>query len=117
MSDSHTMTKTKTGLDFVADDRIDHYVHGTGTIVEVTEQYTTIDFDEVGQKKFVTSMVKLTASDTPAPTKRKRTTKKKTTTKKAATKKTTTKKATTKKATAKKTTKKAATKKKTTKKD
>ena len=102
--------------EFSAKDRIDHYVHGTGTIVDVNDHYTTIDFDEAGTRKFVTSMVKLAPSDTPAPTRRK-STKKKATAKKTATKKTATKKAATKKTAAKKTaTKKASTKKAATKK-
>jgi hypothetical protein len=47
--------------------RIDHAVYGLGTIVEVNERYTTIAFDGAGTRKFVTTMVKLVGSDTPAP--------------------------------------------------
>ena len=89
--------KTK---EFAAKDRIDHHVYGTGTIVDVNENYTTIDFDEAGTRKFVTSIVKLSPTDVPAPTRRKST--KKTAAKKTATKKAATKKAATKKAAAKK---------------
>ena len=63
---------------FSPKDRIDHSVFGVGTIVETDERHTTIAFDEAGTRKFVTSMVKLTSSDTPAPTKRARPKKKKT---------------------------------------
>jgi hypothetical protein len=51
-------------------DRVAHSVFGTGTIVDINEHYTTIAFDESGTRKFVTSMVKLSASDTPAPARR-----------------------------------------------
>lgn len=54
---------------FSPQDRIDHSVYGLGTIVEVNERYTTIDFDETGVKKFLTSMVKLSFSSTSAPEK------------------------------------------------
>lgn len=67
---------------FAAKDRIDHSVYGTGTIVDVNPTHTLIDFDEAGVKKFMTSMVKLSPSDTPAPEKpvrrKKKTTKAKT---------------------------------------
>ncbi len=48
--------------------RVDHSVYGLGTIVEVNERHTTIAFDGAGTKKFMTTMVKLVGSDTPAPT-------------------------------------------------
>jgi len=54
---------------FSADDRIDHHVYGTGTIVTVSDRITTIDFDAVGIKRFITDIVKLTRSDTAAPPK------------------------------------------------
>ena len=54
---------------FSANDRIDHSVYGTGTVVDVNSTHTLIDFDEAGVKKFITSMVKLAPSDTPAPEK------------------------------------------------
>ncbi len=65
--------KTKT---FFPKDRVDHSVFGLGTIIERDERYTTIEFDESGSRKFVTSMVELAPSDTPAPAKRARTRKK-----------------------------------------
>lgn len=55
---------------FSAKDRIDHSHFGLGTIVTITEHYTTIAFDESGTRKFVTSMVELAPSDTPAPARR-----------------------------------------------
>ena len=57
---------------YSAKDRIDHSVFGLGTIVSIDERHTTIAFDESGTRKFVTSMVKLSPSDTPAPAKRAR---------------------------------------------
>lgn len=103
----------KKTMTFAPKDRIDHSVYGTGTIVDIDEQRTTIDFDEAGTKKFLTKIIKLAPTDVPAPAKR---TRRKATKKKTAAKKKTTKKATTKKAAAKKTTKKKAAAKKTTKK-
>jgi hypothetical protein len=67
---------TKSDLGFSPKDRIDHAVFGLGTIVEIDERHTTIAFDKTGTRKFVTSMVKLAPSDTPAPTRRVRTRKK-----------------------------------------
>ena len=84
----------KNASNFSAKDRIQHTVFGTGTIVEVGPRYTVIAFDEEGTRKFLTEMVQLKASDTPAPAKPAR---KKKTTKKAAAKKTTKKKAAAKK--------------------
>jgi hypothetical protein len=62
---------------FSPKDRIDHSVYGLGTISEVNERHTTIAFDDAGVKKFVTSMVRLSRSDTPAPAKPVRRSKKK----------------------------------------
>lgn len=50
--------------------RIDHSVFGAGTIVSSNDMHTTIAFDEQGTRKFMTSMVELTPSSTPAPAKR-----------------------------------------------
>ncbi len=54
---------------FAPKDRVDHAVYGLGTIVERNELHTTIAFDGAGTRKFVTAMVKLVGSDTPAPKK------------------------------------------------
>lgn len=56
-------------LPFSPMDRIDHLAFGSGTIVEIDEQRTTIDFDRSGIRTFVTSTIKCSASDTPAPAK------------------------------------------------
>ncbi len=68
--------------------RINHQKYGLGVISEVDPQYTTIEFDNHGKKKFVTDIVSLESSDEPPP-KRRRGGRKKATTKaatKAATK-------------------------------
>jgi len=75
------MAKKSTALTPKA--RIDHSVFGLGTILEADDRYTTIAFDEAGTRKFVTPMVKLAHSDSPAPEKPRR----KSATKKKATKK------------------------------
>jgi hypothetical protein len=67
---------TKHGLPFSPKDRIGHASFGLGTVLEIDERRTTIEFDEAGVRKFVTSMVKLVASDTTAPPKPARTRKK-----------------------------------------
>ena len=66
------MTEKDRPVLFSPKDRIHHYMYGLGTIVGMDEHRTTIDFDEAGTKKFVTSMIKLSSSDTPAPEKRSR---------------------------------------------
>jgi len=83
--------------------RVQHEKYGLGVISEADAEYTVIEFDEHGQKKFLTRLVSLQSSDEPPP-KRRRARKKKTGA--TTTKKTTKKKAT--KKTASKTTKKAA---------
>ena len=52
--------------------RIEHKVFGLGTIVEADDHHTTIDFDESGTRKFVTSMLKYQPSDAPPPEKPRR---------------------------------------------
>jgi hypothetical protein len=54
---------------FSANDRVLHSVYGLGTVREVNERHTTIVFDDSGTRKFVTSVVKLEHSSTPAPAK------------------------------------------------
>ena len=61
-------------------DRVTQPNYGPGTLVEVNEHHTVIDFDEGGRKVFKTSLVALQASSEPAPHKtptRKRAVKKK----------------------------------------
>ena len=61
-------------------DRVSQPTYGAGTLVEVNEHHTVIDFDEGGRKVFATRLVVLQASNEPAPHKtptRKRAVKKK----------------------------------------
>jgi hypothetical protein len=61
-------------------DRVAQPTYGSGTLVEVNEHHTVIDFDEGGRKTFSTKLVTLQASSEPAPHKaatRKRAVKKK----------------------------------------
>jgi len=80
--------------------RVQHEKYGLGVITEADAEYTVIEFDEHGRKKFLTSLVSLQSSDEPPP-KRRRARKKTTTTKATKTKKKTTKTTTTKKKAAK----------------
>ena len=52
---------------FTKGTRVQQPDYGAGTIVETNEHHTLIAFDEGGVRKFVTSMVALTRTDTPAP--------------------------------------------------
>jgi hypothetical protein len=47
--------------------RVTQPSYGTGTIVSTDERYTVIDFDDHGRRTFVTTMVSLEPSSTPAP--------------------------------------------------
>ena len=60
-------------------DRVTQPTYGVGTLVEVNEHHTVIDFDEHGRRTFATRLVALQASNEPAPVKaaRKRAPKKK----------------------------------------
>lgn len=48
-------------------DRVVHEQYGAGTLAEVNEFHTVIDFDEHGVRKFVTNMVSLQRTVIPAP--------------------------------------------------
>ncbi len=48
-------------------DRVVHQQYGAGTLTEVNEYHTVIDFDEHGVRKFVTSIVTLEPTTIPAP--------------------------------------------------
>ena len=48
-------------------DRVSQPTYGTGTLVEVNEHHTVIDFDEHGRRVFATRLVVLQASNEPAP--------------------------------------------------
>ncbi|MDE3153476.1 MAG: hypothetical protein KGN76_00115 [Acidobacteriota bacterium] len=52
---------------FAKGDRVTQPQYGAGTITDVNEHHTVIDFDEHGTRTFVTAMVTLEASQTPAP--------------------------------------------------
>ena len=58
-------------------DRVVQPTYGPGTLVEVNDQHTVIDFDEHGRRVFATRLVVLQATNEPAPAKaaRKRATK------------------------------------------
>lgn len=58
----------KTPEAFSLADRISNPTFGLGTIKQVDSQYTTIQFDEHGTKKFLTAMVQLEHTDVPART-------------------------------------------------
>ena len=60
-------------------DRVAQPTYGSGTLVEVNEHHTVIDFDEHGRRTFATRLVVLSATNDPAPAKtpRKRAVKKK----------------------------------------
>ncbi len=51
---------------FAENDRISHPVFGLGTILQVNDRRITIAFDEGRTRIFVTSMVQLEHSNTPA---------------------------------------------------
>jgi hypothetical protein len=55
------------GSGFSTNERINHYIYGLGTISEVNDLHTVIEFDQNGRKKFVTSIVQLERTSVPAP--------------------------------------------------
>ena len=48
-------------------DRVVQPTYGPGTLVEVNEHHTVIDFDEHGRRTFSTRLVSLQATNEPAP--------------------------------------------------
>ena len=52
---------------FNVGDRVAQPQYGTGTVTAVNDFHTTINFDEHGQRKFLTNRVQLEASATEAP--------------------------------------------------
>ncbi len=48
-------------------DRVVQPTYGPGTLVEVNEHHTVIDFDEHGRRVFATRLVTLQATNEPAP--------------------------------------------------
>lgn len=49
--------------------RVTQATYGVGTVTSSEEKYTVIEFDEHGRKVFLTDVVALTKSDSPAPNK------------------------------------------------
>ena len=56
-------------MTFRKDDRVSHTRFGPGVVIEADARYTTIEFDEGGVRKFLTSMVRLESSELPLPQK------------------------------------------------
>ena len=52
---------------YAAGDRVMQAQYGAGTIVDVNEHHTVIEFDEHGTHRFSTRIVVLEMSNTPAP--------------------------------------------------
>jgi len=50
-------------------DRVVQVTYGPGTLVEVNEHHTVIDFDGHGRRTFATRLVVLQATNEPAPNK------------------------------------------------
>ena len=48
-------------------DRVIQPQYGAGTVTEVTDERTVIDFDDHGVKKFVSHLVSLQLTERPAP--------------------------------------------------
>jgi hypothetical protein len=63
---------------YVKGDRVSQPQYGTGTITEVNDRHTIIDFDEHGLRTFSTPIVKLERTTTAAPVVTKRATRKRT---------------------------------------
>lgn len=53
----------------VAGARVAHAQYGAGTISATDDQYTVIEFDDHGSKRFITRMVALESTSVPAPAK------------------------------------------------
>ncbi len=49
--------------------RVTQATYGSGTVTTSDEKYTVIEFDEHGRRVFLTDVVTLTKSETPAPNK------------------------------------------------
>jgi hypothetical protein len=50
--------------------RVQHEKYGLGVVSATDSEYTVIEFDEHGRKKFVTRLVALQTSEEPPPRKR-----------------------------------------------
>ena len=58
---------------YAAGDRVVQAQYGAGTIVDVNEHHTVIEFDEHGTRRFSTRIVVLETSNTPAPARKAKT--------------------------------------------
>jgi hypothetical protein len=58
---------TKNSNVFAVNERVSHSLYGLGTIAEIDQRHTIIEFDENGRRKFVTSIVQLEHSSIAAP--------------------------------------------------
>lgn len=47
--------------------RVTQPQYGAGTITSMDEQYTVVEFDQHGQRRFITTMVTLETTNEPAP--------------------------------------------------
>lgn len=47
--------------------RVTQPQYGAGTITSMDEQYTVVEFDQHGQRRFITTMVTLETTSEPAP--------------------------------------------------
>lgn len=66
---------------FTKGDRVVQPQYGAGTLTEVNDRHTVIEFDEHGTRTFITSLVTLERTNEPAPARaKKRASKKKVTT-------------------------------------
>jgi hypothetical protein len=54
-------------------DRVMQAQYGAGTIVDVNEHHTVIEFEEHGTRRFSTRIVMLESSNTPAPARKAKT--------------------------------------------
>jgi hypothetical protein len=52
-------------------DRVTHTTYGAGTIFSANAIHTVIDFDEHGHRTFVTNLVQLEKTSSPAPVRQK----------------------------------------------
>ena len=58
---------------YTAGDRVVQAQYGAGTIVDVNEHHTVIEFDEHGTRRFSTRIVVLETSNIPAPARKTKT--------------------------------------------
>jgi hypothetical protein len=54
---------------FAKGNRVTQPQYGPGTITSMDDQYTVVEFDQHGSRRFITTMVTLQATSEPAPAK------------------------------------------------